>query len=57
MDLERDVLVVAGKAERMRKDEGLRGLQQVADVLRKKMCIVTGNTVLLFAHLSFEGRR
>ena len=50
-------LVVGGKAECMRKDEGIRGLQQVADVLRKKMCIITGNTVLLYAHLSFEGRR
>ena len=57
MDLERDALVVAGKEGRMRKDEGLWGLQKVSDVLRKKMCIITGNTVLLSAHLSSEGRR
>ena len=57
VDLEQDALVVAGEVECMRKDEGLRGLQRVADVVRKEMCIITGNTVLLYAHLRVEGRR
>ena len=57
VDLEQDALVVAGEAECMRKDEGLRGLQRVADVVRKEMCIITEHTVLLSAHISFEGRR
>ncbi len=57
MDLERDVLVVAGKEGRMRKDERFRGLWNVSDVLRKTMCIISGNTVLVSAHIRFEGRR
>ena len=44
-------------SERMRQDEDFAGLQQVVDVLRKNMCIIPRNIVLLSAHISFEGRR
>ncbi len=53
----RDGLVGQGRkgvCERIRAAEDCRRYQMYSE---KEMCIITGNIVLLSAHLSFEGRR